>query len=341
VGMLARLVVIKLAWDRWRARRQGAPRLGRGPPAAPAPTVPAGTRTIRSSAAHLRDRAPGEQKVDPRVTPDSPLDLPAEDWKQTLKRTLAEVKQDRVTFAAAAIAYYLFLAIFPALIALVGILGIAHIDASGLIDSLSARLPGGAGRALTRAISGADNPSQAASLTAAITGIAIALWSASSGMAALQTGLNVAYDVPAERKFVAKRAVALVLLLATLVLGGVPSPFFTFGESVIFTVLGWILTVAAVVVLFSIYYYLGPNRDSPTWKWLTTGGTVGTALWIMASLLFGYYVSTFNNYGKTYGPLAGVIVLVLWLYLSAIAVLLGAELNAEFERQARLKEQRS
>jgi membrane protein len=145
----------------------------------------------------------------------------------------------------------------------------------------------------------------------------------------------VAYDVDTDRKFFAKRGVALVLLIATLLLGGVPSPFFTFGESTIFTVLGWVLTIAAVIVLFSLYYYLGPNRQSPTWRWVTTGGVVGALLWIGASLLFGLYISTFNDYGKTYGPLAGVIVLVLWLYLSSIAVLVGGELNAETERQAK------
>ncbi|HEX2089934.1 MAG TPA: YihY/virulence factor BrkB family protein, partial [Actinomycetota bacterium] len=151
---------------------------------------------------------------------------------------------------------------------------------------------------------------------------------------ALQTGLNVAYDVRQDRKFVKKRGIALVLLAAMLLLGGVPSPFFTFGDSAFFTVLGWVLTVLAVMVLFSIFYYLGPNRESPTWHWVSAGGIIGALLWILASLLFGLYISSFNNYAKTYGPLAGVVVLVLWLYLSSIAVLIGGELNAELERQA-------
>jgi membrane protein len=88
-----------------------------------------------------------------------------------------------------------------------------------------------------------------------------------------------------------------------------------------------------VGVLFSLFYYLGPNRDSPTWRWVSAGGVIGAVLWIVASLLFGFYVANFNNYGKTYGPLAGVIVLILWLYLSSLAVLIGGELNAELERQ--------
>lgn len=266
--------------------------------------------------------------------PDSPLELGPQDWKATGKRTLKEIKDDRIAFAAAAMAYYFFLAIFPALIAVVGIMGIANIDAGGLINNLRDSLPGGAGTALTSALANADRTSQAASLTAAVAGIAVALWSASSGMAALQTGLNVAYDVDRDRKLIKKRAVALVLLGAMLVLGGVPSPIFSFGESTFFTVLGWALTVAAVMVLFSIFYYLGPNRAHPTWHWVSAGGVVGAVLWITASLLFGFYIANFNSYGKTYGSLAGVVVLLLWLYLSSVAILVGGELNAELERQA-------
>ncbi len=266
--------------------------------------------------------------------PDSPLEIPPRGWKATAKRTVKEIKEDRVTFAAAAMAYYFFLAIFPALIAVVGVMGLANVDAQGLINTLRDTLPGGAGVALSSAAANADRASRAASVAAAVGGIVVALWSASAGMAALQTGLNVAYDVPAERKFIKKRAVALLLLAATLVLGGVPSPFFTFGDSAFFTILGWVLTVAAVMVLFSIFYYLGPNRDKPTWHWVSAGGVVGALLWIVASLVFGFYISNFNTYGRTYGPLAGVVVLVLWLYLSSIAVLIGGELNAELERQA-------
>jgi membrane protein len=153
-------------------------------------------------------------------------------------------------------------------------------------------------------------------------------------MVALEKGLDIAYDVPEDRKFLMARAVAIVLLIATALLGAVPSPFFTFGQSTIYTVLGYILSIVAVVILFSIFYYVAPRRESPSWQWVSTGGIVGTVLWILVSVLFGIYVSNFNSYSKTYGPLAGVIVLILWLYLSSLAVLIGGELNAELERQA-------
>jgi membrane protein len=264
----------------------------------------------------------------------TPLELEPAEWRATARRTLKEIKDDRITFAAAGMAYYFFLAIFPALIALVGILGVAEVDASGIIRSIRSTMPGGAGEALTQAVARANRPSEAASLTAAVLGIAVSLWSASSGMVALQSGLNVAYDVSQDRKMLAKRGMALLLLLITLLLGGVPSPFFTFGESAIFKVAGWALTVTAVIVMFSLFYYLGPNRPRPAWQWVSVGGILGAALWIVGSLVFGLYVTTFNNYGKTYGPLGGVIVLVLWLYLSSVSVLIGAELNAELEREA-------
>lgn len=271
--------------------------------------------------------------------PDTPLELERSDWKEALKRTLKEIKADRVTLIAAGMAYYFFLAIFPAFIALIGILGLASIDTSELQSSIASALPGGSGDFILDALKRADSTTQTASVIAAISGSAIALWSASSGMVALQSGLNVAYDVPEDRKFVGKRAVALLLIIATGVLGGVPSPIFTFGESTTFAILGWVLTVVAVIVLFSIYYYLAPKRQKPAWQWVSVGGVLGGVLWIVASLGFGWYANSgFANYNETYGPIGGVIVLIFWLYLSSIAILIGGEWNAEMERQAATRE---
>jgi membrane protein len=266
--------------------------------------------------------------------PDSPLDLERGDWRATLKRTVAEIKEDRITLAAAGMAYYFFLAIFPAFIALVGILGLLDVSPDRLAESIETTLPGKAGQVLADPITAAERSSHGASVVAAISGIAVALWSASSGMVALQSGLNVAYDVAQDRKFVGKRAVAFALIVATGLLGGVPSPIFTFGESTPFQALGWILTIAAVVLLFSIYYHLAPNRESPEWQWVSVGGVVGAVLWMASSVAFKVYVEGFSSYGKTYGSQVGVIVLILWLYISSLAVLVGGELNAEIERQS-------
>ena len=241
---------------------------------------------------------------------------------------------------AAGMAYYWFLALFPAVVAGIGVLGL--IDASretisSLESSVRSTLPAGASDIIGDAINQAGKPNEQASLWAALIGIAVATWSASSGMVALQKGLNVAYDIPQERKFVKARAVAMVLIIATVLLGGVPSPIFTFGESTIYVVIGWVLTILAVMILFSLFYYLAPNRDSPRWTWVSTGGIVGSLLWIVLSVGFVIYVNEFGNYGKTYGTMAGVVVLILWLFLTSLTVLIGGELNAELERQAAKK----
>ncbi|HEX2057725.1 MAG TPA: YihY/virulence factor BrkB family protein [Actinomycetota bacterium] len=265
------------------------------------------------------------------AAPDTPAELEPADWKVTLQRALKEVKDDRATLVAAGMAYYFFLAIFPAVIAAIGILDLTGTSTDTLVESVSSVLPGGTGRVIVEAVQGRD-PAQGASLTAAIAGVALALWSASSGMVALQSGLNVAYDIRADRKFAGKRLVAFALLLAAGLLGGVPTPFIA-GEGVV-AVIGWIVTIPAVVVLFAFFYYIGPKRESPRWVWVTPGGLVGAVLWLVVSGAFGIYVNEFASYGKTYGSLAGVIVLIFWLYLSALTIMLGAELNAESERRA-------
>ena len=327
--LLTRLLALFLTVRAYRASR--GTKSATRPVSRPTRRTPAQPSSAEPSTPSLEEPIPPQRAGD--AGPDSPLELEAADWKVTLKRTLKEIKDDRIPFAAAAMAYYFFLAIFPAFIAVIGVMGLVEADTSGLIDSVNSAMPGKAGEVLTDALANAENPGEGAQLVAAVVGIALAVWSASSGFAALQTGLNVAYDVSSDRKFVAKRAVGLMLLAATLFLGGVPSPVFTFGDSAVFTVIGWILTIVAVMVLFSLYYYLGPNRPKPSWQWVSVGGVIGAVMWIAASLLFGLYAEGFSNYGKTYGSLAGVIVLIFWLYLSSIAVLLGGELNAELERR--------
>lgn len=285
--------------------------------------------------------------------PDSPLDLPAGDWKAGVKRAVKEFKEDRGTITAAGMAFYWFLSIFPAMLAFVGILGAVNVTGDtieDIADKITNVLPGSAGDLLTSAI---RDGSSKAGLVSALVGVAVALWSASSGAVGMQTGLDVAYEVKDDRKFVKKRLVAFELLAAVLVFGGLATALIVFGDPlgrnlranlpfgsafvVLWTITRWVLGLVALVGLFASIYYLAPNRDTPRWVWVSPGGFLAAAIWLVASLGFSFYVSSFGNYAGTYGPLAGVAVLLLWLYLTALAVILGGELNAELERQSAVR----
>jgi membrane protein len=299
--------------------------------------------------------------VDEGAPPESPLDLPASGWRATLRRTMKETKDDRISMTAAGVAFYWFLSIFPLLFAAIGLLTVLKVNAStvsGINKAITTALPGDAASILVNAVGQSQSRAAGGGLVTLIVGVALAIWSASAGMAAVQVGLDVAYDVPKDRTFLKKRLVGIVLVFVALVLMGAATALLVFGQPLgvffqkqlpgggyfvwAWTVVRWVLTILAVITLFAVFYYIGPNRKPPNWKWISPGGLVAAVIWLVGSLGFSFYVSTFGGtYAKTYGALAGVVVLVLWLYLASLALLLGAELNGELERQRRMEERRS
>jgi membrane protein len=276
---------------------------------------------------------------------DTPQEIPAKGWKDIAKRTLKEVKQDQVTLLGAGVAFYSLLALFPAVIAGVSIYGLVAdpTTVQSQIDELTRRLSPETAKIIGTQLKQVTSGAGGALGLATVVGILTALWSASSGMKAMITGVNLAYDETESRKFVKLRGLSIVLTLGAMVLMGValalivgfPAVADSWPTALRWTasILRWVLLAALLVAALAVLYRYAPDRDEPKWTWASWGSGVATVLWILASIGFSIYATFFGNYNKTYGALAGVIILMFWLFLSAFVVLLGAELNTEMELQ--------
>jgi membrane protein len=261
------------------------------------------------------------------------------------------MKTNRASLAAGAFAYRWFLAIFPIIIALLGIASLVTVPRSvvvSLIHGVSKSLPSGAAQVFSVAITHTAQRT-GADLWTTVVASAVALWSATSGMVMVEEGLDMAYGLPADRSFLAKRIVALPLLAGATVLGGAASALVIFGPQLgtlirdatpfassefaaAWTVLRWVSAIVLMTMLFSILYYVAPNQPRRRWRWTSPGALLATLLWALVSLGFSLYTSNFGSYGRTYGAFAGVAILIFWLYLTGLAILVGGEVDAAIER---------
>jgi membrane protein len=270
-------------------------------------------------------------------------------WRQILKRTVAEFRADNVSDWAAALTYYGVLSIFPALIALISVVGLLGSSAtSSLLTNLQAFTPGPAKDILTNAVTGLSK-NQRASGIMFVVGLGVALWSASGYVAAFMRAANAIWDAPEGRpiwKTLPVRIGVTVITVIVLAIGAVAvvvtgpiaqrvGDLLGLGSAAVtaWDVAKWPALVVLFGLLLSILYYAAPNVIHPGFRWVTPGGVLAVVLWIAASAVFALYVATFASYNKTYGALGGVIVFLVWLWVSNISILLGAEFDAELARE--------
>src|SRR5438067_7860657 len=287
------------------------------------------------------------------VGPQGPTELPKRQWGPVLRRTVKEFKADNLTDRAAALTYYAMLALFPALVALVSIVGfLGKSTVNSLVTNVKTLpIAGQAKTILVNTITNLSNHKGSAGI-ALVIGLALALWSASGYVGAFMRASNAIYEIPEGRPFYRLRPVQLGVTLLMLVLIALSAAAVVVtgpitkqvGNAIglgntgqtIFDIVKWPVILLIVSSMFSLLYYVAPNVRQPGFRWITPGGVLGVVLWLVASVCFAVYVANFGNYNKTYGSLGGVIVFLVWLWISNIAVLLGQELNAELEREREL-----
>ncbi|HEX4717252.1 MAG TPA: YihY/virulence factor BrkB family protein [Thermoleophilaceae bacterium] len=280
--------------------------------------------------------------------PETPAKLPKRSWLGVLRRTIREFKNDNLTDWAAALTYYGILSIFPALLAVVSVLGLVGQSATQpLIQNLGSVAPGPAKQILTSTLQNLQK-SQGAAGILVIVGLAGALWSASGYVAAFMRASNAIYDVGEGRPIwktlpvrVGVTIVTVALLAISAVAVVVTGPLAKQVGNVVglgsvavtaWDIAKWPVLVLVVSFMFALLYWAAPNVKHPKFRWVSPGGVLAVLLWIVASAAFAFYVANFSSYNKTYGSIGGVICFLTWLWISNVAVLLGAEFNAELER---------
>ena len=280
---------------------------------------------------------------------EKPADIPPKGWKDIAWRLKDQLADDHVGLIAAGVAFYGLLALFPAITAVLAIGGLL-VQPSDIVNQLStysALVPEEVMTIITDQATKVAGSREGGLGLAALAGLSVAIYSASKGMASLIEGMNVAYDEKEKRSFIVKTLTTVGLtmfLVIGMVLGlaatlAVPSMLAFLDTGFLTKALGTAV-VWAMLLLFTLFglavlYRYGPSRDKPEFQWVSPGAVAACLMWIVGSAGFAFYVSNFSSYNESFGSLAGVVVLLMWFWISAFIILLGAELNAEIEAQTR------
>jgi membrane protein len=308
---------------------------------------------------HVRpaaDEAPQPQPEheEPRLADPSPRDLSRRDYVAIVKRALKQANDDHVTNLAAALAYYAFLAIPATLLLAAGLFGlIAGPHAvTTVIDKLQGIIPSEASNLLEGGLRRLTE-NQGTSITLVAVGGVLALWSLSGAMQNVMWALNVAYDREETRGFIRRRIVAAAMAVFALMASALALGLLVLGPhlsrwigdaldaktpvEIVWWAAQWPILICGLLLAFAVIYYLGPNIQHPKWQFLSLGSVFAVVVWLLASGAFAFYASRFGSYNKTWGSLSAVVVMLTWLWLSSVALLLGAEINAEAERSRELR----
>ncbi len=319
----------------------------RPPPAWARATSPTGT--LAALRRELRDEP--DRGADPSMTrgrdAEWPSEIPARGWWDILKRVFQQFGDHRIMSEAAGVAFYALLAIFPAIAALISIFGLVADPAtiSQHLDAINGFVPGGGMDILSDEIKRLVSTSNRALGFGAIVGILIALWSANGGTKAMFDSLNIVYDQREKRSYVWRTVVSLALTLGMLFvvilgLGSVvvlPIVLNFLGLSamadILLKVARWPVMMLVIGLLLAVLYRYGPSRRQAKWRWVTWGSGFAAVTWVIVSSAFSFYVANFGSYNKTYGSLGAAVGFMTWIWISAMVVLVGAELDAEMEHQ--------
>ncbi|MFF3500552.1 YihY/virulence factor BrkB family protein [Streptomyces sp. NPDC003247] len=293
--------------------------------------------------------APGPDEQVERRAPDEPTQLPGRSWLAVLKGTVREFQDDELTDRAAALTYYGVLSLFPALLVLVSLLGVAGRSATDqVMENVRKLAPGSARDIISDAVQQLQGRGGVGSIMAVV-GIVLAVWSASGYVAAFIRSANAVYDMPEGRPVWKVLPVRVGVTVVLLVLAVISALIVVFtgglarraGEALgigdtaltVWSIAKWPVLVVLVTMMIALLYWAAPNVKGRGFRWITPGSVLALLIWMIASAGFAFYAANFASYNKTYGTLAGVIVFLVWLWITNIAILLGLEFDAEMARQ--------